>query len=85
MLGLKPRTPAWCSFHYSSLSPENSQGAQWVKRGCPWEVRKRGREEWGEEEEGEKRGSGGSGKNLRTPAKGDVYKFRDKRKAGGEM
>lgn len=28
---------------------------------------------------------GGSGRNLRTPAKGDVYKFRDKRKAGGEM
>lgn len=30
-------------------------------------------------------GRGGSGRNFHTPAKRDVYKFRDKRKAGGEI
>lgn len=83
-LGLKPRTPVWCSFHDSSLSPENSQEAHWVELGCPWEVRKRGREEWGEDKKRKER-KGGSGRNFHTPAKGDVYKFRDKRKAGGEI
>lgn len=62
-LGLKPRTPVWCSFHDSSLSPENSQEAQWVELGCPWEVRKRGRGEWGEDKKRKER-KGGVGETF---------------------
>lgn len=36
------RPPAWGSFHYSSLSSEDSQKAQWDELGCPWEVRTTG-------------------------------------------